>query len=469
MPEIETDYLVVGAGASGMAFVDTLLSLTDARVVLVDREDRPGGHWLHAYPFVQLHQPSANYGVASRRLGEDRIDTDGPNAGFYERSSAPEICDYFGAVLENLSATGRVTFLSRSDYRGEEADGHAVVSRDTGGVTTVRARKVVDATFVESDIPARHTPSFAIDDDVRVIPPNDLPDLVGTATGFTVVGAGKTATDTCTWLLDNGVEPGRIRWVKPRESLMFARPVMQPLALVSSYMQMQAHWVRAAATAATGQEFARHLEENGVLVRVDPAVPGDMFRGAIISAGEIELLRSIDDVVRMGKVQRVTSDSLVMEGGEVSSRPGDLYVDCTARGVRFTEHRQVFDEKGITLAYVTIGVTPYSAATVAAVEAVVDRSDQEKNALCPSLAWTGRTEDVLDIAYAGMAGLNARLGVPELAAWTESCRLNPAAGAIAKAGTEPAVGAALTSIITDIGPAMRNLKARVATPVTAVG
>ncbi len=27
----------------------------------------PGGHWTRAYPFVRLHQPSAYYGVNSRR------------------------------------------------------------------------------------------------------------------------------------------------------------------------------------------------------------------------------------------------------------------------------------------------------------------------------------------------------------------------------------------------------------------
>ena len=73
MREIDTDYLVVGAGASGMAFTDALLSNSDARVVVVDRRHRPGGHWLDAYPFVSLHQPSALYGVPSRRLGDDRI------------------------------------------------------------------------------------------------------------------------------------------------------------------------------------------------------------------------------------------------------------------------------------------------------------------------------------------------------------------------------------------------------------
>lgn len=51
MNPIQTDYLVVGAGAMAMAFVDTLLTDTDATVVIVDRHDRPGGHWNDAYPF----------------------------------------------------------------------------------------------------------------------------------------------------------------------------------------------------------------------------------------------------------------------------------------------------------------------------------------------------------------------------------------------------------------------------------
>jgi len=82
--EIETDYLVVGAGATGMAFADALVAESDADVVLVDRRHRPGGRWLDAYPFVRLHQPSAYDGVNSRVLGQNRVDDRGPNAGFYE-------------------------------------------------------------------------------------------------------------------------------------------------------------------------------------------------------------------------------------------------------------------------------------------------------------------------------------------------------------------------------------------------
>src|SRR2546423_2797691 len=125
MREIETDYLVVGAGASGMSFVDSLIAGSDGEVVIVDRRHRPGGHWLDAYPFVRIHQTSANYGVNSRTLGNDRIDDSGPNAGFYERATADEIASYFNRVLEEqLLASGRVRFFAMSDYRGEDAGGH---------------------------------------------------------------------------------------------------------------------------------------------------------------------------------------------------------------------------------------------------------------------------------------------------------------------------------------------------------
>ena len=74
MPDlIETDYLVVGAGAAGMTVTDALLTHGDASVTLIDRRHAPGGHWRDAYPFVRLHQPSAFYGVDSVPLGKRRL------------------------------------------------------------------------------------------------------------------------------------------------------------------------------------------------------------------------------------------------------------------------------------------------------------------------------------------------------------------------------------------------------------
>jgi cation diffusion facilitator CzcD-associated flavoprotein CzcO len=57
------------------------LSESDATIIIIDRYAKPGGHWNVAYPFVQLHQPSAFYGVSSKELSSGRIEQEGLNAG----------------------------------------------------------------------------------------------------------------------------------------------------------------------------------------------------------------------------------------------------------------------------------------------------------------------------------------------------------------------------------------------------
>ena len=458
MHKVETDYLVVGAGATGMAFVDTLVAESDVDVVIVDRRHRPGGHWLDAYPFVRLHQPSAYYGVNSRVLGNDRVDDSGPNAGFYERSTAAEICDYYDRVLqEHLLASGRVRFFPMSDYRGTDGDGHHFVSRLTGAETiaTVR-RKLVDATYIESSIPSRHIPLYEIDPGVHVIPPNALVDLNEPATGFTVIGAGKTAMDTCSWLIDAGVDPDHIRWIRPRDGWFLNRAFTQPLDLVASYMQLQARWVESAAACGDATDFAHRLEADSVMIRIDPNVEPGVFRGATLSLLELDALRRIENVVRLGRVRRIDTNQIMFDDASIATDPQQVYVDCTAEGLRPVSPKSVFETDRITPQYVTIGIAPWSAATIAAVEAWGE-DEPRKNGLCPPVAFTGEASSLVPIARVGIAGLVARSAEPELAAWNERCRLNPARGA-ADHLDDPRVQEALTSVAANFGPALQNLE-----------
>jgi hypothetical protein len=458
MREIETDYLVIGAGVTGLAFADTVVAESDADVVLVDRRDRPGGHWLDAYPFVRLHQPSAYYGVNSRTLGHDRIDDHGPNAGFYERATATEIVDYCGRVLDEHVASGRVRFFGMCEYSGSDADGHHFVSLLTGTPMTVRVRRrIVDATYIESSIPSRHTPGFVIDPDVQVMPPNQLVDLQATPGGFTVIGAGKTAMDTCNWLLDAGVDANEIRWVRPRDGWFFNRAFMQPLELVASYMQLQARFVERASACDGPTAFTEALESDGVVVRLDPSVQPQVFRGATISQLELDALRGIDDVVRLGPVRRIGTRTIAFDDTELSQGSNHVFVDCTAAGLSSAGARPVFDGKRIVMQYITIGIAPWSAATIAAVE-TSDLDDARKNELCPPVVFTGNVSDILHLAHAGMRGLLARGADPDLGAWTDRCRLNPARGA-ADHLDDPDVAAAFTSLVTNTDAALSNLAA----------
>jgi hypothetical protein len=114
---VDTDYLIVGAGALGMTFADQLLTDTDASIVIVDRHHMPGGHWNDAYPFVRLHQPSAFYGAGSRQLGSNRIEAVGFNRGYFELASAAEVLSYFDALMrERFLPSGRVQYFPMSEY-----------------------------------------------------------------------------------------------------------------------------------------------------------------------------------------------------------------------------------------------------------------------------------------------------------------------------------------------------------------
>src|SRR3954464_12798049 len=123
---LTTDYLVVGAGAMGMAFTDALVDHADVHVTLVDRRHTAGGHWQDAYPFVQLHQASVFYGVASTVLGHGAVQTSGPEAGLQERARRSEITAYYDDILyRRFVGSGRVTFLAGCDYATHD-DAHFV-------------------------------------------------------------------------------------------------------------------------------------------------------------------------------------------------------------------------------------------------------------------------------------------------------------------------------------------------------
>jgi len=160
MPFLKTDYLVIGSGAVGMAFVDTLLDeMPDAGIIMVDRFAKPGGHWNSAYPFVTLHQPSAFYGVNSRELSQGVKDETGFNKGLGDLATGAEILAYFDSVMRHkFLASGRVRFFPLSDYQGNGVFKH----RLSGIETEVSAKKIVDCTYLNTNVPSTHTPNFDV-------------------------------------------------------------------------------------------------------------------------------------------------------------------------------------------------------------------------------------------------------------------------------------------------------------------
>ena len=457
MGGVETDYLVVGAGAAGMAFADALIAASNADVVMVDRRHGPGGHWNDAYPFVRLHGPSALYGVNSRRLGTDAIDQVGPNAGYYPRATAAEICAYYQQVLDEvLLASGRVRFFGMSDY-STTRNGRQLTSRLTGEKTTIRVRnRVVDARYLEPSIPATQVPPFGIEAGARLIPVNDLVGLSGPASGFTILGGGKTAIDACLWLLGAGVPPEAIRWVRPRDAWLLDRAFQQPLGLLPRLMEGVSLYLEAAAQAEDVTDLFRRLEACGQLIRLDPDVEPAMFRCATVSHDELVSLRSIENVIRLGRVTRIGPDQIELADGSVPTDRGQVHVDCSAAGLRTKPTRPVFNGDLITLQQIRACQPVFSAALAGYVEATCD-GDARMNRNCPAIRYPGAAVDWIPLTCTAQRAEIIWATDPDLSAWMQRSRLNATCG-IGDHQGDPQMKAALGRLFTNIEPAIKKLE-----------
>jgi hypothetical protein len=418
---IETDYLVVGAGAVGMAFVDTLIENAEIDVVMVDRGAAPGGHWRHAYPFVRLHQPSANYGVSSTPLGTDHVDEDGPNRGFHELASGVELCAYFeGVMRRRFLPSGRVRFVPMSDHLG---NGRLRSNLTSETIEVTVRRRIVDATHLASRVPATDPPPFEVADGARCVPVGALADVGAPPAGFVIIGGGKTAMDACTWLLDSGTAPEAITWIRPRESWLLNRARFQPGPGARDTFEGIVLELEALAASSTVDEVYDRLESSGVMLRIDPQVSPSMVKGATISDAELVGLRRIHDVVRLGRVCRIEPDRVVLDDGTIPITPNHLHVHCASPGIPLTLPQPIFEDDTITI-QPTIRMHPTLAAALTGYVESTDRTTEEKNRILTPNPYSDTPFDFLRAVVLGLAAELRWREVPDVQAWLDASRLN---------------------------------------------
>ena len=300
---------------------------------MIDRRHRPGGHWLDSYPFVQLHQPSMNYGVNSTPLGQDRVEPDGRDAGFYERASGTEICGYYDEIMRHrFLASGRVRFFPMCDYLGDRR----FRSRVTGDETDVSVRRrVVDATYMASRVPATDPPPFEVADGVTCVP----------------VGA-LTKVDEAAGRLRDHRRAARPRWTRragcsikalaprrhhldPSARLVDPEPRVLPARRRVSFPRSRASswsWKRSP-SATRSSRSSSGSRNTQVVFRIDPSVEPTMLKGATPSLGELDQLRRIENVVRLGHVERIDLDAITLEHGSIPTSPDHLHIHCASAGL----------------------------------------------------------------------------------------------------------------------------------------
>jgi hypothetical protein len=453
---IAADYLVKGAGAVGMAFADQLLTDTDATIAIVDRHDRPGGHWNEAYPFVRLHQPASYYGVGSTPLGTGLIDQVGLNAGFHELASGQEVLAHFDtAMCHRFLPSGRVTFLSSS----EVDDDGVVTSLVSGARTRVEHRRFVDATHSRMQVPATTPPAYAIAEGVTCVPVGRLPEVAARFSHFTVVGAGKTGMDACVWLLQQGAAPAQIRWIMPRDSWVLRRGNFQPGPdHFARFAKSVADQVTCVVDCDDADDLFLRLEAAGELARIDPTVVPGAYHCAVLSDPELEALRRIGDVVRLGRVRAVEPDRLELDRGTIPARADSCYVDCSAAGIPTLPSTPIFAGRRITLQWMRTCQPTFSAAFIGHVEARFPDDDERKNRVCRPIVPPTLPIDWLRMLRVQLDNRQAIAADPELQAWQAGTRLDPFWSTARVRVAEDAEAAAhLQRYLANAGPARARL------------
>ncbi|KAG9189384.1 hypothetical protein G6011_06252 [Alternaria panax] len=420
---ISPDYLLIGAGAMGMAFADALIGNNKkVTVAIVDRYSRPGGHWTVAYPFVTLHQPSDVYGVDSRQLGDLKIDKVGFNKGYAEVATADEIVAYFTKVMNTtFLPSGRVSYYPLHDYKG---DGE-FQSMATGKTFNVGPNtRIVNSTYVKVTVPSMGPPLYEVSEKANLVTPNAMASMKRPYPAYTIVGAGKTAVDSILWLISQNVDPENISWIMPRDSWFVDRGTLQPPAATTEPEKLLEEKDYSIMGAKSSKHMFHRMEEIEHAHRVDKNVEPTMFRHAIVTKSEMEVVKKVKNIIRMGRVKRIDPDKVTLQKGTYTPVPDTLFVDCTAPGLGDPPAIPVYNGKNITIQNVKFFQPTFSAALTGRVEAVFEDNDDLKNDLIRPVPYARVPTEYPTTLRISMQNRLKWLKEPRIAEWCEKTHLD---------------------------------------------
>jgi hypothetical protein len=241
-----------------------------------------------------------------------------------------------------------------------------------------------------------------------------------------IVGGGKTALDAICWLLERETPADGITWIRPRDAWLLNRKFFQPGKGAVETFEGIVLEIEAVRDCDSVEEIYERLEERGVVLRVDRSVVPTMMRGATLSAAELELLRQVEDVVRLGHVERIDLDEIVLEHGTIPTSPEHLHVHCATPGLSDRPPVPIFADDTITLQVMSRISLCMSSALIGVVE-MSGRTTAEKNRLCRPNPWP---QTPFDFLRAILLGIRTELEWrdADLQAWVNASRLNLVAG-----------------------------------------
>lgn len=403
--QLDTDYLIIGAGATGLAFADEMLnSSKSARIIMVDRRAKPGGHWNDAYDFVKLHQPSAYYGVNSEQLGQDK----------WGLASKFQILAYYERIIKKLEATGRFHFFPLCNYKGD-GQFSSLISSDLQYQITYK--KLVDATYLNVKIPLNTPPNYQIDKDLPLVPVNGLTTLKKAYQNYMIIGAGKTGIDAIHYLLDLGVHPEQLIWVISNDCWWLNRREVAPFNVADGLLAQ----MKAIKTEKTPADIFLALEKEDRMLRLDPKVLPTKYRCATINKAELAQLRRVKNTIRKGRIINIGQEKIAFTKGHITTPPHTLYIDCSARGLSHSHTRPIFQGQTITLQPITVCQPTFGSAAIAKIELAFEENSV-KNERFQAVATCENTVDLISRLALSLSNIDWLM--TRFPLWAMRCRLS---------------------------------------------
>jgi hypothetical protein len=200
---------------------------------------------------------------------------------------------------------------------------------------------------------------------------------------------------------------------------MFDRAVVQPDPVI--YSGMVADIFESAAQADSIDDLFLRMEDRGVMLRIDPMVTPTMAKTPTLARWELNRLRTIDHVIRLGHVRRIDPGRLVCDRGEASIDRQAVVVHCAAAGLRYPATIPIWGPKAITLQSVATGPI-FGAAVTGYVEAT-RVEDIEKNRLCIAHPYPDSCADWPRFMVLSAKGSAALAKEPDVLQWAHSTSL----------------------------------------------
>jgi hypothetical protein len=218
---------------------------------------------------------------------------------------------------------------------------------------------------------------------------------------------------------------------------------------------LAADMMEAAASAESLDDLFLRLEAAGVMLRIDRHVIPTMAKTPTLAAWELDLLRTIEQVVRLGHIKHVTRREIVLDDGSVSLASGSLIVHCAASGLQYPPLVPIWGPDKIRLQMIRAGFPCFCAALAGYVEATRD-DDRERNRLCPPNTLPDTPASWAQMQVRGTIAARTYGAEPDIAAWANSCTLNPARIEPARRD-DPAVVAAAARLAESAGRGLTRL------------